>query len=152
MPAIMKERNTRAAKLESKIQCIEVLIPKKAIATNGHNLHWTLSVYSLENQPVKKSRSFHNSDVFHFMVYDWKRTIQQLLEDHQVHYSIIQYFTPETIFTEPNNFGLSDTETGFFSALNKLKEASTENGSASEIFSESFRDQKSGFIFDKGGN
>ena len=145
----MKESKPHAANHESKIQCIEVLVPKKSIATSGHNLHWTLSVYSLENQPVSKNRSLHNSEVFHFMVYDWKRTIKQLLEDHQVHYSVIQYFTPETIFSESPDLDLSDYETGFFSSLNNLNvNTSTKPLSTpTVVFPESVREQKSELTF-----
>jgi hypothetical protein len=137
----MKENNSHATNQESKIQCIEVLVPKKSISTSGHNLHWTLSVYSLENQPVSKSRSLHNSEVFHFMVYDWKRTIKQLLDDHQVHYSIIQYFTPETIFSESPDLRLSDNETGFYSSLNNLNEDTAPNviSTSAVAFPESVR-------------
>jgi len=96
----MRESNTRAANQKSKVQCLEVLVSKNAIATNGHNLHWTLSVYSLENHPVNKSLAIQNSEIFHFMVYDWKRTIKRLLDDHKIAYSIIEYFSPETIYAE----------------------------------------------------
>ena len=97
----MRKSNPRTKTAQSNIQCLEVLIPKRLIVNSGHNLHWTLSVYSLQNQPVQKSRSIHNSEIFHFMVYDWKRTIKQLLEDLQVPYTIIQYFSPETIYSDP---------------------------------------------------
>jgi hypothetical protein len=95
----MRKSNSHTKNPKSNIQCVEVLIPKNFIVNSGHNLHWTLSVYSLENQPVRKSRSIHNSEIFHFMVYDWKRTIKKLLEDQKIPYSIIQYFSPETIYT-----------------------------------------------------
>ena len=96
----MRESNTRAVNQKPKIQCLEVLVSKNAIATNGHNLHWTLSVYSLENHPVNKSLAIQNSEIFHFMVYDWKRTIKQLLDNHKIAYSIIEYFNPETIHAD----------------------------------------------------
>jgi len=34
------------------------------------------------------------------MVYDWKRTIKHLLEDQKIPYSIIQYFSPETVYND----------------------------------------------------
>lgn len=147
----MKESNPNAVNHESKIQCIEVLVPKSSIATSGHNLHWTLSVYSLENQPVSKNRAFHNSEVFHFMVYDWKRTIKQLLEDHQVHYSVIQYFTPETVLTESRDLGLSDTEAGFFSSLNQLEMDSSPEAlsTSAAVFPEPGLKHKTDLVLDK---
>jgi hypothetical protein len=150
----MENSNPRAANKESKIQCIEVLVPKKSIATSGHNLHWTLSVYSLENQPVTKTKPFHNSEVFHFMVYDWKRTIKQLLEDHQIHYSIIQYFTAENLYTEAGESGLAGYETGFFSALNKLNEASSQKEipAVKGMFSGSTMHRNSDLILDERSN
>lgn len=90
----MKSRNSNAGGQESLIQCIEVLISRNSIAKN---LQWILSVYSLENNPVSRQPAIHNCDVYHFMNFDWKRTVKQLLEDHQVPYSIIQYFTPPSI-------------------------------------------------------
>ena len=98
----MRESNPHTKNAQSNIQCLEVLIPRSFIVNSGHNLHWTLSVYSLENQPVQKNRFIHNSEIFHFMVYDWKRTIKHLLEDQQIPYSIIQYFSPESIYNGPN--------------------------------------------------
>jgi hypothetical protein len=150
----MKARNPHAENHETKIQCIEVSVPKNAIATDGHNLHWTLSVYSLENQPVVKTRPFHNSAVFHFMVYDWKRTIKKLLEDHQIHYSILQYFTTESLHCEPVQSGLPDDETGFFSALNKLNEASSQNerAIAKGVFSQSHSPLESELMLEERSN
>lgn len=104
----MRESNPHTKNQKSNIRCLEVLIPKSFIAGSGHNLHWTLSVYSLENQPVKKNRAIHNSEIFHFMVYDWKRTIKQLLEDQKIPYSIIQYFSPETIYHDATHGNSSE--------------------------------------------
>ena len=73
------------------INCLEVLVPKIYLDKNVDNIYWTLSVYSLENAPVKCSKN--HSDAFHFMVYDWRRTIKKLLEHHQIPFSIVQYFT-----------------------------------------------------------
>jgi hypothetical protein len=95
---VMKKSNSRAANLKSKIQCIEVLVSKDSVYKSSHNLQWTLSVYSLENAPAKRDLPLTNSEIFHFMVYDWTRTLKQLLDDHQIPYSIIQFFTPENLF------------------------------------------------------
>jgi len=92
--------NTYTKTSRSKVQCIEVLIPKNRIANNIDNLFWKLSVYSLENQPVKTIPSSPDSEVFHFMVYDWKRTIKRLLGEHKVSFSILQYFAPESVYAD----------------------------------------------------
>ena len=101
----MGNENQLTAIGESNLQCVEILVSKKSISTDGHNLHWTLSVYSLQNQPVKKDWVKNDCEVFHFMVYDWNKTIKKLLEDHQVSFSVIQFFTPEHI--------LADAQTDF---------------------------------------
>ena len=93
----MRESKTYAENKKSSIQCVEVLISKTFLTDAQDNLFWTLTVYSLENQPVSRQKSVFNSEVFHFMVYDWQRTIRQLLDKHQISYSIIQYFATESI-------------------------------------------------------
>ena len=116
----MREHNTHATN-QSNIHCLEVLISKNHL-TNNSGLLWTLSVYSLENQPVNKNRAIHNSDIFHFMVYDWKRTIKQLLEQHQVPYSVIQLFSIESIYSDvllQENVS-PDKELDFLKAIEKL--------------------------------
>jgi hypothetical protein len=118
----MGESNRCAANSDSKIQCIEVLISKTSVAGSRHDLQWTLSVYSLENQPVQKNRVVADMEIYHFMVYDWKRTINKILEDHQIRYSVIQYFTPETIYADAAvDLGVTDNEGVFVSALHQLQ-------------------------------
>lgn len=119
----MGESNRNTRKSSTSAECLEVLISKSLAASS--NLFWTLSVYSLENQPVKKDRSGHNSEIFHFMVYDWNRTIQQLLEENKIPYAIIQYFTPDSIYPEAVNEVVNspDNEVYFISALNRLPES-----------------------------
>jgi hypothetical protein len=56
-------------------------------------------------------------------VYDWKRTIKQLLEDTQVHYSIIQFFSLENIYSPTHSDGFSDDEVTYLTALHKLSES-----------------------------
>lgn len=124
----MSERIENTPK--SKIPCLEVLIPKTFIeSSNGKSLRWTLSVYSLENQPVKKNRAITHSEIFHFMEYDWKRTIKELLEQHQVPYSIIQYFCPDTIHADSSlqHHELTDQETDYLAAVNELEEVAIRN-------------------------
>lgn len=101
----MGKSNRSATKKKSTIQCIEVLISRSYLTGNSGNLLWTLSVYSLENQPVRKNRlAILDSEIFHFMVYDWNRTIRILLEDRQIPYSILQVFSRDTIFSQEEVF------------------------------------------------
>ncbi len=95
----MKETNSNSGNA-SNIQCIEVLIAKNYLSNNSANLFWTLSVYSLENHPVRTRQDMENSELFRFMVYDWRRTIKKLLETHKVPYSIVHYFVPATIYAD----------------------------------------------------
>lgn len=118
----MKEGNRDDAKNRSAIQCIEVLIARNCIRNSSHNLFWTLSLYSLQNEPVKKNRSLHNSEIFHFMTYDWKRTIQKLLEDHKIQYSIIQYFSADNVFGDTAGASLQDDEQKFLAAASDISE------------------------------
>jgi hypothetical protein len=121
----MEGMNSNVAEQDSKIQCIEVLI-SKTFKSGGSNLAWTLSVYSLENQPVQKDASFHNCDIFHFMIFDWRRTVRNLLDEHQVPYQIIQYFSPENIYggvaSSSFDTGL-DYQRRILSALDQLQVA-----------------------------
>lgn len=114
----MENSNSNAASQESHIQCIEVLISRTSIAKN---LQWTLSVYSLENHPISRYPSIHNCDVYHFMTFDWKRTIKQLLENHQVPYSVIQYFSPQGIHAGAERNPVFDENT-ILSALDQMEE------------------------------
>jgi hypothetical protein len=119
----MSDSTKNPALKKSEIQCIEILVSKKYLQDNRNNLQWTLSIYSLENQPVKIERSLRNSEVFHFMVYDWRKTIKQLLDKSQIPYSIIQYFSPRTIHADFLSSGSfrSDNEGDLISALEKLE-------------------------------
>jgi len=103
------------------IPCVEVLVSRSSL-TNTNNLLWTLSVYSLENRPVKKLRELHNSEIFHFMVFDWKRTVKQLLERNKVSYSVIQFFTTDSINADAHHEPIAtpDDESAFLEAINKL--------------------------------
>lgn len=98
----MRNNNLDTTKKETAVRCLEVLIPKCFITTS-QNLLWTLEVYSLENGPVRKDWTLANSVVFHFMAFDWERAIKGLLEENKVPYSIVQYFTSDSVFSEANH-------------------------------------------------
>lgn len=118
----MRESNTHATK-KDQIQCLEVLISKSYLNSNN-NLLWTLTVYSLENKPVRKNRAIHNSEIFHFMLYDWSRTLKQLLDERQVPYSIIQFFTPDSLYSDSLDACPSrDNEMKYLSALHAMQES-----------------------------
>lgn len=91
----MRESDQKSVGATPAINCLEVIIPRMYLDNNVDNIFWTLSVYSLENAPVQSSKN--QDDVFHFMVYDWKRTIEKLLKRHQIPFSIVQYFTFDNI-------------------------------------------------------
>jgi hypothetical protein len=117
----MRESKSTTRKAASNIQCIEVLIAKPYLSQSSTNLFWTLSVYSLENHPVKTSHDIRNSEVFRFMVYDWKRTIKKLLEVHKVPYSIVHYFAPVSIYSDDQKVdALFGNEVQIMKALDEL--------------------------------
>src|SRR3546814_174213 len=122
----MGESSRQSKRAKSSIQCIEILISQRYVHDSSQNLFWTLSVYSLENQPVRRNRSFHNSEIFHFMVYDWQRTIKKLLEEKKIPYSIVQYFSSDSIHADAGDesFSLHDNEGQFLAAINDLSELS----------------------------
>lgn len=117
----------RDSSRESKqnIQCVEVLVSRSYVRDRNHQLFWTLSVYSLQNHPVKTRHAAHSGEVFHFMLYDWKRTIKKLLDDQQIPYSIVGYFCPESIHADAaESVAMRDGEAQLLSALNELSELS----------------------------
>ena len=93
----MRNSKEHATTSASAIRCLEVLISTKVLT---NNLQWTLSVYSLENQPVRGIATMENSITFHFMVFDWRRTIKKLLDDNQIPYTITQYFNAGSLYSE----------------------------------------------------
>lgn len=119
----MSDSVKNSERKNSEILCIEILVSKKYLEDSRNNLQWTLPIYSLENQPVNVERALRNSEIFHFMVYDWRKTIKQLLDKSQVPYSIVQYFSPHTIHTDSlnsRNF-TADNERNLLSALEELE-------------------------------
>ena len=146
----MRERNTDATKNKSAIQCIEVLISRNYIRNAPDNLYWTLSVYSLENQPVQKNRSLQNSEIFHFMTYDWKRTIQKLLDERKVPYSIIQYFSADSICSNAavsSVTTLEDNEEKYLSAASTLSDDL--HAATSELMMRLADEERKDFILDE---
>ena len=117
----MRER-TDATTSKSAIQCIEVLISRSCNRNSSHNIFRTLSLYSLENQPVRKGRSLHNSEIFHFMTYDWNRTIKNLLEDSKVPYAIVQNFSAPNICNgiAEGSLTIAGNEAALLSAMSRL--------------------------------
>lgn len=100
---ITKEGNANTG-LNASVQCVEVLISRSYIDNANHNLPWMLSVYSLENHPVQ-NRSLYNSDLFRFMVFDWDRTVRNLLESHKISFSIVKYFSSKDVFAAADTSG-----------------------------------------------
>jgi hypothetical protein len=98
----MDDSNTRAGNTNNEVQCVEIVVTKSSLQRSGNNLQWTLSVYSLENQPFEIHLPEEKGEKFHFMVYDWKRTIKHLLDDLKIPYAITRYFFTDTIYPEPD--------------------------------------------------
>jgi hypothetical protein len=55
------------------------------------------------------------------MNFDWKRTIRHLLENHQVPYSVIQYFSPQSIHAGVECLSAFE-ENAMLSALDQMEE------------------------------
>lgn len=93
----MEEQDGKAVKGNKGIMCVEVLVSRKLMWRRPQAL-WPLSVYSLENHPIRRKHATREGEVFHFMVYDWERTIREALVDNRVPYSIIRYFNSTKVF------------------------------------------------------
>lgn len=147
----MGESNTHAGNKDSKVQCIEILVSKISLERSGNNLPWTLSVYSLENQPIKKNLTEDCCESFHFMVYDWKRTIKRLLNDLKIPYSVTQYFALNTIYREAKpKFYFPGDATVLFESNKMLTDADYEvrNFSRRSLADRS-PDERTDFILDE---
>ena len=94
----MRRTQVTTTNQPSGIQCLEVLIPKTLISNSSQTLFRTLSLYSLHSHPVKHYPGVHHSEIFHFMIFDWKRTILNLLEDRKIPFTIVRYFSPDTLY------------------------------------------------------
>ena len=123
----MREPDKRSLDETAAINCLEVLVPKMYLDNNVDNIYWTLTVYSLENAPVKKERSSEQSDTFRFMVYDWRRTIRKLLEHHQIPFSVVQYFTSDSISSADtiDTLDYTSIQSDAVDALNRPRERMT---------------------------
>ena len=133
-----------STKERSGIHCVEVLISKNHVGDYHDNIFWTLSVYSLENQPVKKNRDVKDFEIYHFMVYDWKRTIKQLLNDRQIPYSIIQQFSTATVCPETtsNELQVTDNESALVKALGSVAATERHRNAVDKLLAEASTDTK----------
>lgn len=118
----MKEHNRHGVNEKGEIQCIEVLVSTDSLVNNRHNLQWTLSVYSLEGHAIRKDVPLQGAEAFHFMVYDWNRTIRQLLETNQVPYSIVRLFSPDSLFPQSGAPSGDEEQTRLLEAIHDLEE------------------------------
>lgn len=123
----MRESDKRSLDETAAINCLEVLVPRIYLDNNVDNIYWTLTVYSLENAPVKKERSSEQSDTFRFMVYDWRRTIRKLLEHRQIPFSVVQYFTSDSISSADtiDTLDYTSIQIGSVDTLNRPRERMT---------------------------
>jgi hypothetical protein len=65
-------------------EIVEIKLWEIYLLYNRNNLYNTLSTYSLDNGPVEKDQQQDGRISFRFMVYDWDRTIKQLLYDNRI--------------------------------------------------------------------
>ena len=69
---------------DSRQEIVEIKLWEIYLLYNRHNLYNTLSTYSLDNGPVEKDQQEEGRVSFRFMVYDWDRTVKQLLYDNRI--------------------------------------------------------------------
>lgn len=69
---------------EYRQEIVEIKLWEVYLLYNRHNLHNTLSTYSIDNGPVEKDQQEEGRVSFRFMAYDWDRTIKQLLYDNRI--------------------------------------------------------------------
>ena len=81
------------------------------------------------------------------MTYDWKRTIQKLLEDHKVQYSIIQYFSADSVLGNTAGSSLQDDEQKFLSAANVISE--NPGPTSSDLILRLVNEERNDLMFDE---
>lgn len=69
---------------DSRQEIVEIKLWEVYLLYNRHNLYNTLSIYSLDNGPVEKDHQEEGRVTFRFMVFDWERTVKQLLYDNRI--------------------------------------------------------------------
>lgn len=72
------------------IACIQVLVPDEYISAK--DLRRALAVYSLENAPLAGGAPDKHDRCFHFMLFDWLRTLKQLLDNRKIPYTVTRRF------------------------------------------------------------
>ena len=82
------------------IECLEVLISGNPLSDGNQSLFRTLSLYSLHNHPLQGNRLAQDSGIFHFMAFDWERTIKSLLEMRKVRFTVLRYFSTNSVCRE----------------------------------------------------
>ena len=87
----MRNYNTDYLHGQDGIHCVEIVIPESFIS--AHDLYRTLSLYSLQNEPLADNPSGECHQSFHFMLYDWLRTLRLLLDDKRIQYTVIKRFS-----------------------------------------------------------
>jgi hypothetical protein len=97
----MKNYNGYHLQSTPAIQCVEVLIPDKSISAN--DLYRTLSLYSLQNEALANNPTNADQQGFHFMLYDWLRTLKVVLDDRKIFYTIIKCFSLPDIHSNGND-------------------------------------------------
>ena len=76
--------DTPAGYQDSRQEIVEIKLWEVYLLYNRRNLYNTLSTYSLDNGPVEKDQQDEGRVSFRFMVYDWERSVKQLLYDNRI--------------------------------------------------------------------
>ena len=101
---------------------IEVRLWEIYLLRSNINLNYTLSAYALEPPVVER----HSRDLkvsFHFMLYDWEKTISHLLTQNSIPYEIVgSYDTDKIRATDKKKVYLAEDDLEILFALNTMLE------------------------------
>ena len=77
--------NNRPARFqETAEEIVEVKLWEAFLLYNRHNVYSTLSTYSLDNGPVEQNDHDLATVTFRFMLFDWNKTLKDLLERNNI--------------------------------------------------------------------
>lgn len=68
---------------ETRQDIVEIKLWEVYLLYNRSNLYRTLAAYSIDNGPVEKDHQ-EGRISFRFMVFDWERSVKQLLYDNRI--------------------------------------------------------------------
>jgi two-component system, OmpR family, alkaline phosphatase synthesis response regulator PhoP len=102
---------------------IEIQLWEIYLVRNRHHLYHTLSAYCLERKQHPQRQPESSKVSFHFMMYDWERTIRQLLTDNSIPFEITStYKTDIYIQMEKKKVYVAEDDLNILFALNTMLE------------------------------